>query len=491
MINIEELSKFCKSKGFVYQSSDIYGGIKGFYDLGPYGVELFNNIKNHWWKYFVNNREDIVGIDASIICNPKVWKASGHLDNFGDLILTCSKTKEKIRADHYIEEKLNINVEGKSIEEINKIIKENNLLSPKGFEFEEIKTFNLLFPTKVGADDEKSNIAYLRGETAQGMFTNFRLIADTTRQSLPFGIAQVGKCFRNEIAPRDFMFRMREFTIAEFEYFINPNEYECSILSEKQKKVKLRLLSAESQEKNENKLIEKTIDEMIKEKRLDEWHAYWLAEQLIWFNDIGLDYNKLKVREHMKDELSHYSSATFDVDYEFPFGSKEIAGNANRGQYDLKQHMKESKEKLELFDEKTKTKIIPRVIEPTFGIDRIFMALITQAYEDDKERGNIVLKLNSKLAPIKISVLPLVNKLNEKAYSIFEELKTCFVCYFDKSGSIGRRYARADELGIPYCVTIDFETLEDESVTIRDRNTTKQERIKIKDLKNKLFNLFY
>lgn len=491
MLSTEELATFCKAKGFVYPSSEIYGGLKGFFDLGPHGIELFNNIKNSWWKYFVTNREDIVGMDASIICNPKVWKASGHLDNFGDLVLTCSKTKEKIRADHFIEEKLGINVEGKPIAEINQIIKDNNLKSPAGYDFEELKSFNLLFPTKVGADDDKANTAYLRGETAQGMFTNFRLIADTTRQTLPFGIAQIGKCFRNEIAPRDFMFRSREFNIAEFEFFIHPEEFNCPIMTNKQKETKLLFLDAETQVKNKKDLKETTIASLLEEKKLDEWHAYFLAEQLTWLQNIGLSYNKLKVREHIKTELSHYSTATFDIDYEYPFGSKEIAGNANRGQYDLTQHKNASKEKLELFDEASKQKVIPRVIEPTFGMERIFMALLCEAYENDEERGNIVLKLNPLIAPIKVAVLPLVNKLNDKTRPIFEDLKTSFPCYYDKSGSVGRRYARADELGIPFCVTFDFESLEDESVTIRYRDSTKQERIKITKLKSKLFELIF
>ncbi len=489
MLSTEELATFCKAKGFVYPSSEIYGGLKGFFDLGPHGVELFNNIKQNWWKYFITNREDIVGMDASIICNPKVWKASGHLDNFGDLILTCSKTKEKIRADHFIEEKLGINVEGKPIAEINQIIKDNNLKSAAGHDFEELRNFNLLFPTKVGADDNTANTAYLRGETAQGMFTNFRLIADTTRQRLPFGIAQIGKCFRNEIAPRDFMFRSREFNIAEFEFFIHPDEMQCPILTKKHKTKKLQLLDAQTQESNKKDLKETTIGNLLEEKKLDEWHAYWLAEQLMWLENIGLSYEKLKVREHMKTELSHYSSATFDVDYEYPFGSKEIAGNANRGQFDLTQHKNASKEKLELFDENSKQKVIPRVIEPTFGMERIFMALLCEAYENDEERGNIVLKLNNNIAPIKVAILPLVNKLNDKARLIFDDLKTCFPCFYDKSGSVGRRYARADELGIPFCITIDFE--EDECVTIRSRDSTQQERVKIKDLKGKLFELIF
>jgi len=342
-----------------------------------------------------------------------------------------------------------------------------------------------MFKTDVGA--EQDSTAFLRGETAQGMFTNFKIITDTTRQTLTFGIAQIGKCFRNEIAPRDFLFRVREFNIAELEYFIHPEQSKCQLLTDKQKNIKIKLLDAETQEKNKTNTKETTIKELLKNKKLDEWHAYWLAEQMIWLKNIGL--TKLKVREHMKKELSHYSSATFDIDYEFPFGSKEIAGNANRGQFDLQQHMKASKEKMEIFDEETKKKVIPRVIEPTFGVERIFMALICEAYNDDKKRGNIVLKLNSSLSPMKVAVFPLVNKLNDKARKIFNNLKTCFPCFYDKGGSIGRRYARADELGIPYCVTVDFE--EDGCVTIRDRNNTKQERVKIEDLKSKLFELIF
>jgi glycyl-tRNA synthetase len=287
------------------------------------------------------------------------------------------------------------------------------------------------------------------------------------------------------------MFRMREFTIAEIEYFIHPDNNHCNLLTDEHKKIKLRLLNAKNQELNKNDLIEITINGMIKNDMLDNWHAYWLSEQILWLKKIGLNEKKLKIREHMKNELSHYSKATFDIDYEFSFGSKEIAGNADRGQYDLNQHMNESKEKLEIFDEETKKKIIPRVIEPTFGMDRIFMAIITEAYNNDKDRGNIVLKLNSNIAPIQIGVFPLVNKLNDKTKEIFNNLKKCYSCIYDKSGSIGRRYARADELGIPFCITIDFETLEDNCVTIRDRNTTKQERISIKEVNNYLFNKIY
>jgi len=485
-ITIEDIAIFCKKKGFVYPSSEIYGGIGGFWDFGPLGVELYNNIKDHWWKYFVQDKDNMIGMDSSIISHPRIWKASGHLDCFGDLVLTCSRCKERLRADLFVEESIGLKVEGMDTDLVNKIIKKNKLVCPRcKAKFEPLKAFNLLFKTYVGAQEDKASIAYLRGETAQGMFTDFKLIADTTRQKLPFGIAQIGKCFRNEIAPRDFMFRSREFTIAEFEFFIHPDEKKCNQLTKKHLNLKVDLLDAETQEKGKQTLKHVTIGKMIKDKRLGEWHAYWLAEQMMWFYSLGL--TNLKIREHTNTELSHYSSATFDIDYAYPFGSKEIAGNANRGQYDLKQHIHETKEKLELYDEETKKKIIPKVIEPTFGIERVFLAVLVEAYNDDKKRGNIVLKLKPELAPIKIAVFPLVNKLDKKAKTVYNILKTEFNSFYDTSGSVGRRYARQDELGTPLCCTIDFQSLEDDTVTLRDRNTTKQIRVKINDLIPKIY----
>lgn len=493
-LTTKDLATFCKKKGFVYQSSEIYGGMAGFWDYGPLGVELFNNLKSSWWKQFVKDKQNMVGLDASIICHPQVWKASGHLDNFGDLVLTCTKCKNKLRADHYIEDQIDINVEGQSIEEINKLIEKHNLKCPKCKSgFEELKDFNLLFETSTGADETKKSTAYLRGETAQGMFTNFKIVTETTRQKLPFGIAQIGKCFRNEISPRDFMFRGREFTIAEFEFFIHPNEKKCNLLTKEHKELKLMLLDAETQDKEKNDLKETTISDILKSKKLGEWHAYWLAEQVMWLYSVGLRKENLKIREHTKTELSHYSSATFDLDYKYPFGSKELAGNANRGQYDLNQHIKESKQKLGYFDEESKERVVPRVIEPTFGMDRVFLAVMVEAYCDDKKRGNVVLKLPKRLAPTYCAIFPLVKKdekLVKKACEIFDELKTCYPCFYDESGSVGRRYARADEIGVPFCITVDSDSLEDGTVTIRDRDTTNQERVKISELREKLFSLY-
>jgi len=492
MISIDDMAVFCKKKGFVYADSDIYGGMAGFWDYGPLGVALFYNIKLSWWKYFVQDREDMVGIDASIISNPRVWKASGHLDNFGDIVLACSKCGSKMRADHFVQEKTGKNVEGMKAGELNKIIVDSGLKCPKcNSAFQELRDFNLLFRTHVGAAEGKTAEAYLRGETAQGMFTNFKLITDTARQKIPFGIAQVGKCFRNEISPRDFMFRSREFTIGEFEYFIKPGS-ESPILDNEHKSVKVMLLDAEAQEKGSDQLKETTIGKMVEEGRLTGWHGYWLAEQVMWFMSIGLPMRKIKIREHMKKELSHYSSATFDLDFEYPFGSKEFAGNANRGDYDLGQHAKESGQSMEVFDDETKSKFVPHVIEPTFGMDRIFMSVLVDAYHhdpEDKERDWVVLKLNPTLAPYKVAVFPLVNKLEDKAREVYASVRKEFPSMFDRSGAIGRRYARADEIGIPWCVTVDFQTLEDGTVTIRDRDTTEQRRIPMSKLKEEIASL--
>jgi glycyl-tRNA synthetase len=460
-LSIEDIAVFCKKKGFVYPSSEIYGGLAGFWDFGPLGVELFNNIKADWWKYFVQSREDMVGIDASIISHPRIWKASGHIESFSDVAIQCKTCKRINKVDKADVGKARCEFCGGELD------------------IKTAKELKLLFPLSVGSN---GITAYLRGETAQGMFTDFKIIADTSRKRAPFGIAQIGKCFRNEIAPRDFLFRSREFTIGEFEFFIHPDEKKCSILDKKHLDIEVMLLDAETQEQGETGLKKTKIGKMVKDERLGEWHAYWLAEQALWLKSLGMDMDKIKVREHVKTELSHYSSATFDIDYNYPFGSKEVAGIANRGQYDLNQHIKESKERLELFDEETKKKIIPRVIEPTFGMERIFLAVLADAYNYDKKRGNIILKLHPKLAPVKVGVFSLVNKLNKEARKVYDMLKTEFVCQFDASGSIGRRYARADEIGIPYCVTFDFDSLKDKAVTIRDRNDIRQIRVKISEL---------
>ncbi len=478
-ISIEEIANFCKEKGFVFKSSEIYGGFSGFWDFGPLGVELFNNIKKEWWNFFVNSRENMAGIEASVISHPKTWIASGHVASFSDVAVVCKKCGKATKIDKSEVGKVKCECKG---------------------EYDIKGEFNLMFKTKVGAIGAED--AYLRGETAQGMFMDFKLVQQTSRMQLPFGICQIGRCFRNEIAPRDFLFRSREFHIGEFEFFINAEEKKCDLLSDMHKELKIRLLDAETQEKisslskdnenlkiagkPENNLRETTIGEMLNEKRLDEWHAYWLAEQILWFNSIGL--TEIKIREHKKDELSHYSSATFDIDYEYVFGSKEIAGIANRGQYDLTQHEKHSGVSMAIFDEKYKNKLIPRVIEPTFGMERVFLAILTKAYNYNEERDYVVLKIPAKLAPIKAAVFPIVKQPEyiSMAEDIVRELRKEWNVIYDKSGSIGRRYARNDETGTPYCITIDEDSLKNKDCTIRDRDTTEQIRVKIKDLKDVL-----
>lgn len=461
-ISMEELAAFCKKKGFIFPSGEIYGGLAGFWDFGPLGVELLNNIKKEWWNYFVREKENITGIEASIISPPKTWEASGHTSNFNDVSIRCEKCKKFNKVD-------------KSDLENNKVAcvfcggKLDKLTA---------KDLNLMFKTNVGPVEEDSILAYLRPETAQGMFLDFKLVQQTSRMQLPFGIAQIGRCFRNEIAPRDFLFRSREFHIGEFEFFINPEESGCILLEEKHRKLKFKFLSAESQTGGKNEIEEKTIEEILKEKRLEEWHAYWLAEQILWMKSLGL--HEIKIREHMKDELSHYSSATFDIDYEYPFGSKEIAGIANRGQFDLTNHEKASKQSMAVYDEKYKNKIIPKVIEPTFGIERIFLAVLSKAYHHDEKKDYTILKISPKLAPIKASIFPIVKQPEYEKMSerIYNELKKEFNVFYDNSGSIGRRYARNDEIGTPFCITIDEESLKKKDVTVRLRDNGEQFRVK-------------
>jgi glycyl-tRNA synthetase len=407
-------------------------------------------------------------MEASIISHPKTWVASGHIANFNDVAVVCKSCKKATKIDK---------------SEVGKV------KCDCGGEYDIKGEFSLMFKTSVGALDKTE--AYLRGETAQGMFMDFKLIQQTSRMHLPFGILQIGRCFRNEIAPRDFLFRSREFHIGEFEFFINPEEKTCNLLTDKHKKIKFKILDAETQNSGSEDLRETTIGEMLDEGRLDEWHAYWLAEQITWYYSLGL--LEIKIREHRKDELSHYSSATFDVDYLYPFGSRELGGIANRGQYDLTQHSKESKQNLEIFDDKYKKKVLPRVIEPTFGMERAFLAILTKAYNHDKERDNVVLKIPAKLAPFKAAVFPIIksDEYNKIAEDIVNDLRKEWNVTYDKSGSIGRRYARNDEIGTPYCITIDDISLKENDITIRDRDSKKQIRVKIKNLKDVLRKLIY
>ncbi len=484
-LNIDDMATFCKRKGLVYPSSEIYGGMAGFFDYGPYGTELKNNIKKEWWKTHVQSREDIAGIDGSVICNPKVWVASGHTEQFGDVLVEDLKTHERHRADELIEEALGIQADGLSPEDLGKLIKENDVKSPKGNDLGEPRQFNLMFSTNVGPVHSDDSKAYLRAETAQIIFAAFKNVYETSRLKLPFGIAQMGRAFRNEIAPRHFLFRCREFEQMELEYFIHPNMHGACPYIDQVKEQKVTVYSAEMQEK-QHEAAEMTVKEALNKKVFKSpWHAYWLATEIKWFIDLGADPKNFRLRQHNKDELAHYSTDCWDLEYRFPWGWKELEGIADRSDYDLSQHAKHSKKDMSIYDEESKEKIVPHVVaEPSLGVDRSFLVFMFDAYEDDKERGNIVLHLHPKLAPYKLAVLPLVNKLNDKAREVFDELKQEFPCFYDKSGSVGRRYARMDELGTPFCITIDFDTLEKGDVTIRDRDTTEQKRVPITNLKD-------
>ena len=492
MISIDEMFTFCKRKGFVFPNSEIYGGLAGFFDYGPLGVELNNNIKQSWWKAFVQDREDVVGIDGCIITNPKVWEASGHVEGFEDVLIECKKCHERFREDVLIEDVLKIAADGLKAPAVDKLVEENKIKCPKcKGELGKASRFNLMFQTQVGPKPTKEAIAYLRPETAQLIFANFRAVMDVSRLKLPFGIAQIGKAFRNEISPRHFLFRCREFEQMEIEYFIKPKQA-CPYMKSVEN-YKLLIYSSEMQEKKKEPEQMSVKDALSKKIIKADWHAYWLALCHKWFVDLGVNPRNLRARQHKKDELAHYSSDCWDLEYNFPFGWKELEGIADRSDFDLQQHAKHSKKDMALFDEESKEKLVPHVVaEPSLGVGRSFLVFIYDAYTYDKDRENIVLKLHPRLAPVNVAVLPLLSnkpELLKKAEVLYNSIKCCFRSVYDKSGSIGKRYARNDEIGTPYCVTIDFDSLENDDVTIRDRDTTEQKRVKIKDLSNVLFQL--
>ncbi|MBD3246995.1 glycine--tRNA ligase [Candidatus Pacearchaeota archaeon] len=492
-LSVEDMATFCKKKGFVYQSGDIYGGLAGFWDFGHLGVELKNNIKSEWWQFHVREREDIVGIDGSIITHPKVWKASGHVDSFSDVLVVCKKCKKADKVDKH---------------EIRKVKCPN---CRGDFDWDNLKDIEQMFKTTVGLD----TLAYLRPETAQLIFTNFRFVQDNARMKLPFGIAQIGKSFRNEIAPRDFLFRLREFEQMEIEYFIDPEEpcpynigdteinvYSAEMQSKEQKtkekgsnenekekgKEKEKEKSKEKDQEKQEKGMQKMSFKDALEKGIikTKWHAYWLEQEFLWFIRLGARPEKFRIRQHVSDEKSHYALDTWDLEYEFPFGWKELQGMANRTDYDLKQHQKHSKTKMALTTDKGK-KILPHVVaEPSQGVERAMLVFLFDSYCKDEERDNVVLRLDPKLAPVKAAIFPLVKKpeFEKLAKDVFIELKKHWNVIYDKSGSIGRRYARNDEVGTPYCITIDGDSVKNKDVTIRDRDTTKQVRVKISDVKN-------
>ncbi len=490
---LQKIVNLCKRRGFVFPSCEIYGGFSGFYDYGPLGAEMKKNLKDDWWNRFVRQRSDVVGIDACTINHQKVWEASGHVEGFTDPLIECKKCGLRVRADHLIEDVLNISVDGFSLEQINEIIEKHNITCPKcKGELTPARKFNLMFKTFVGPIEDEAHIAYLRPETAQLMFTNFKLVMETMRLKLPFGIAQMGRAYRNEISPRDFLFRMREFEQMEIEYFIHPDKInDCPYLTQEILDFEINIYSIEMQQNKEGHKKMKLGEAIEKGIIKTTWHAYWLYETVKWFLDLGIDKEKLRLRQHLPEERSHYALDTWDIEYLFPFGWKEIHGMANRTDYDLKQHMKFSGEDLTYYDEEKKEKVVPHVIEPSQGVDRAFLAFLIDAYHEEEDR--VVLRLHPKLAPIKVGVFPLVSKDNlpEKAREVYNMLRKKFVAFYDESGSIGRRYARQDEIGTPFCITIDYDTLQDNTVTIRDRDTKEQIRAKIEELEdilNRLIN---
>ena len=449
---MEKITSLCKRRGFVFPCSEIYGGLSGIYSYGPYGAELKNNIKKLWWNKFVRQRDDIVGMDGPILLHPKVWEASGHTTGFNDAMVDCKKCKKRFRADHLVEETAGKDMEG-DLGGMTRVLKEQKIKCPNcgASEWTEVRNFNMMFKTQMNSLDQEA--LYLRPETAGAIFTDFKNILDSMRVKIPFGIAQIGKAFRNEIVSGNFIFRLREFEQMEIEYFIDP--------------------------------------EADWEKIFD----YWLKQQEEFILALGARKKDIRLYQHPKEKLSHYSKKTIDIEYKYPFGFKELYGLAYRTDFDLSQHSKYSNEKLEYFDEEKKKRFTPHVIEPTFGIDRSILVALVAAYTEEgsgKEK-RIVMKLPKEIAPVQVAVFPLLRnkpELVKKAKDVYKELKVDFVCEFDNNGNIGKRYRRQDEIGTPYCLTIDFDSLKKDDVTVRDRDTMKQERIKIKELKNYLKDKF-
>ncbi|MBI2462817.1 MAG: glycine--tRNA ligase [Candidatus Spechtbacteria bacterium] len=450
---LEKVLSLAKRRGFVFPGSDIYGGLANSWDYGPLGVELKNNIKQEWWKRFVQHRADVVGIDAALLMNPKVWEASGHLKNFSDPLVECKRCHKRFRADAFPNEEILKHQETHlGVVTTYELIKQD---------FTEKKDFNLMLKTYLGPAEEQANIVYFRPETAQAMFVNFKNILDTNRIKLPFGIAQQGKAFRNEITPGNFIFRMREFEQMEIEYFVKESEWE-------------------------------------------KYFEHWLGEMKRWLKDLGVSDSKLHYVDIPDGERAHYSKRTVDVEYEYPFGQKELYGLAYRGDFDLKNHMEASGQDLRYTDTETNERFLPHVIEPTWGVDRSVLVAMLEAYHEDdiatpklqaeagaptSEKGEtetrVVMKFPYWMAPVKVAVFPLVKNKEEivkKAREVFEIVLAQFPAQYDESGAVGRRYRRQDEIGTPLCVTIDFDTLQDNAVTVRDRDTMEQKRIKFEEL---------
>lgn len=443
---MEKIIALCKGRGFVYAGSEIYGGLANTWDYGPLGVEFKNNVKAAWRKKFIQESPYNVGLDSAILMNPQTWVASGHVGGFSDPLMDCKDCKTRHRADKLIEE-AGYECAGWSDEKMKQFIEEKGITCPEcgGKNFTDIRKFNLMFKTFQGVTEDAKNEIYLRPETAQGIFVNFSNIQRTTRRKLPFGVAQVGKSFRNEITPGNFTFRTREFEQMELEFFIKPGTNM-------------------------------------------EWFKYWRSYCYNWLLNLGMKEENLRLRDHSQEELSHYSTATTDIEFMFPFGWGELWGIADRGAFDLTQHSNHCGKPIEYFDAETGEHYIPHVVEPSLGADRVALAFLVEAYDEevvDAEKNDIrvVLRLHPALAPYKACVLPLSKKLSEQATEVYHQLQKDFMVDYDESGSIGKRYRRQDEIGTPLCITYDFESAEDGCVTVRDRDTMQQERIKIEELK--------
>jgi glycyl-tRNA synthetase len=441
---MEKIVSLAKRRGFIFPGSEIYGGLAGTFDYGPYGVLLKRAVENEWWKFFVDERNDMLGVDSAILMNSRVWEASGHVAGFVDPLVEDTKTKKRYRADHLLEDN-RVSAVGMTIEEMSAKIQELGLKSPEGNPVGEARVFNLMFETHAGATQDSASRVFLRPENAQGMFVNYKNIMDSIHPKLPFGLAQIGKAFRNEITPRDFTFRSREFSLMELEYFFDPRSG------------------------NWNDLFE-----------------MWRGEMYRWIDHIGIRRELCHEIEKAGPDLAHYSKRTIDIEFDFPFGQKELYGLAYRTDFDLKQHEEHSGVSQAYVDDQTGEKFIPHTLEPTFGIDRTILAILTSAYREEDIEGEtrVVLGFKPNIAPIQIAVLPLSKKeeLTQPSHEIVKTLKKIARVDYDETQSIGKRYRRQDEIGTPYCVTIDFETLNDNAVTVRDRDTMKQDRVAISDL---------
>ena len=442
---MEDIISLCKRRGFIYQGSDVYGGLSGTWDYGPLGVQLKRNIMNLWWRMFVDERDDIYGVDAAILMNPKVWKASGHVDTFVDPLCEDTVNHRRYRTDHILKDN-GIDVDGLTMEQMDEVIAEKGIKSPDGNPLSKSRTFNMMFKTSVGATESEDSVAYLRPETAQGIFTNFKNVVDSFYPDLPFGIAQQGKAFRNEIAPRDFVFRSREFEQMEIEYFVNPENWQ------------------------------EAFDELLKST-----HEFLEA--------LGLNPDNIHELDVPAEDRAHYSKKTIDIEYDFPIGKEELMGIAYRTDFDLMNIQRVSGKSMEYTIKGTNEKFVPHVIEPSFGVERALMAVLSSAYREDEQNGSkrIYLALPEHLAPVKFAVSPLLKnkpELVEKAREIYANLskKNPGRVMWDDNGNIGKRYRRQDEIGTPHCVVVDFQTLEDDTVTVRDRDTTEQRRVKVEEL---------